>query len=201
MPQLPFSADPLFGPLALTLPATPRLRTGRPPLQRPGLQVEIRRVEIVLACDADKGEKGIASRVGERRPHRRGAAASAILQTGHSDDSHSPDEWASVVVRRINPASLSIAMPCTVAISCPPSALRTMSRPLDTPHSERSDLDRAGYGLRNLRAAPILEPEPADANELPRVVRHDFESSPQGTSCEQQIIGSYRRTLAIQACA
>ena len=41
---------------------------------------------------------------------RRGAAVSLIGQTGHSDDSHSPDEWASVVVRRISPASLSIAV-------------------------------------------------------------------------------------------
>jgi hypothetical protein len=31
---------------------------------------------------------------------RRGAAVSAIGHTGHSDESHSPDAWASVVVRR-----------------------------------------------------------------------------------------------------
>ena len=31
--------------------------------------IEIRRVEIVLARDSDQGEKGIASRVGECRPH------------------------------------------------------------------------------------------------------------------------------------
>jgi hypothetical protein len=30
---------------------------------------EVRRIEIVLACDAHKGEEGIASRLGERRPH------------------------------------------------------------------------------------------------------------------------------------
>jgi hypothetical protein len=30
---------------------------------------------------------------------RRGAAVSAIGHTGHSDDSHSPDEWARGVVR------------------------------------------------------------------------------------------------------
>ena len=46
---------------------------------------------------------------------RRGTAVSAIGHTGHSDDSHSPDAWASVVVRRIRPASLSIAVVCTVA--------------------------------------------------------------------------------------
>ena len=43
-------------------------------------------------------------------PMRRGAAVSAIGHTGHSDDSHSPDECASVVVRRIRPASWSIAV-------------------------------------------------------------------------------------------
>jgi hypothetical protein len=48
---------------------------------------------------------------------RRGAAVSAIGHTGHSDDSHSPDECASVVVRRMSPASLSIAVVWTVAIS------------------------------------------------------------------------------------
>jgi hypothetical protein len=62
----------------------------------------------------------------------RGVAVSAIGHTGHSDDSHSPDAWASVVVRRIIPASLSIAVVCIVAISWPPSGLRTMSRPLDS---------------------------------------------------------------------
>ena len=41
-------------------------------------------------------------------PMRLGAAVSLIVHTGRSDDSHSPDEWASVVVRRISPASLSI---------------------------------------------------------------------------------------------
>src|SRR5580704_11658630 len=60
---------------------------------------------------------------------RRGAVVSLIAQTGHSDDSHSPDEWARTVVRRIHPASLSIEVVCTVAISCPPGDLRTISRP------------------------------------------------------------------------
>ena len=47
---------------------------------------------------------------------------------------------------------------------------------------------------------PILKSEPTDANELPRIVRYDLEASPQGTSRKQQIIGSYWRALAIQAC-
>ena len=63
---------------------------------------------------------------------RRGAAVSLIAQTGHSDDSHSPDEWARTVVSRIHPASLSIEVVCTVAISCPPSDLRTMSSPAES---------------------------------------------------------------------
>src|ERR1039458_9350747 len=62
---------------------------------------------------------------------RCGAAVSLIGQTGQSDDIHSPDEWARLVVRRISPTSLSIAVLCMVAISCWPSTLRTMSSPLD----------------------------------------------------------------------
>ncbi len=63
---------------------------------------------------------------------RRGTAVSAMAHTGHSDDSRSPDAWASVVVSRISPASLSIAVVCTVAISWPPSALRAISRPVES---------------------------------------------------------------------
>jgi hypothetical protein len=47
---------------------------------------------------------------------RRGAAVSLIGQTGHSDESPSPEEWASVVVRRMSPASLSIAVVWTAAL-------------------------------------------------------------------------------------
>jgi hypothetical protein len=39
-------------------------------------------------------------------------------QTGQSDETHSPDEWASVVVSRITPAASSIEVVWTVAISC-----------------------------------------------------------------------------------
>ena len=56
-------------------------------------------------------------------------------------------------------------------------------------------------GFRNLRAMPILKPESADPNELSCIVRHDLQSPPQGTSRKQQVIGSYRSTLAVQACA
>jgi hypothetical protein len=51
-----------------------------------------------------------------------GAVVSLIGQTGHSEDSHSPDAWASTVVRRMILASLSIAVVWTVAISWLPSA-------------------------------------------------------------------------------
>jgi hypothetical protein len=47
---------------------------------------------------------------------------------------------------------------------------------------------------------PILKPEPADANELPRIMSYDLESPPQGTSRKQQVIGSDGRTPAVQAC-
>ena len=47
---------------------------------------------------------------------------------------------------------------------------------------------------------PIFKSEPADPNELPRIVRDDLEASPQGASRKQQVIGSHGRTLAIQVC-
>jgi hypothetical protein len=55
-----------------------------------------------------------------------------IAQTGHSDDSHSPDECARTVVNLIRPTSLSMELACTVAISWPPSDLRTMSSPAES---------------------------------------------------------------------
>jgi hypothetical protein len=41
-------------------------------------------------------------------------------RAGQSGETHSPEEWASTVVKRMSPAS-SIAVVCTVAISCLPS--------------------------------------------------------------------------------
>jgi hypothetical protein len=64
-------------------------------------------------------------------PIRCGAAVSLIGQTGQSDDTHSPDEWARTVLNRISPAALSISVVCTVAISCRPNDLRTISSPLE----------------------------------------------------------------------
>ena len=61
---------------------------------------------------------------------RCGAAVSLTGQTGQSEEIHSPEECASTVVSRTSPASLSIAVVCTVAISCWPRLLRTMSSPL-----------------------------------------------------------------------
>src|SRR5437870_2324686 len=62
---------------------------------------------------------------------RWGAAVSLTGHTGHSEEIHSPDECANTVVRRTNPASLSIAVVCTAAISCRPRLLRTISSPLE----------------------------------------------------------------------
>ena len=61
---------------------------------------------------------------------RWGLAVSATGQTGQSEAIHSPEAWASIVVKLTIPATLSMAVVCTVAISCCPSVLRTMSRPL-----------------------------------------------------------------------
>src|SRR5262249_5623398 len=61
---------------------------------------------------------------------RWGLAISAMEQTGQSEAIHSPDACASTVVKLTMPDAWSMAVVCTVAISCWPSVLRTMSRPL-----------------------------------------------------------------------
>ena len=53
-----------------------------------------------------------------------------MAQTGQSEAIHSPEECASTVVRLTVPATWSIAVVCTVAISCCPRVLRTISSPL-----------------------------------------------------------------------
>src|ERR1700746_3861994 len=68
----------------------------------------------------------------KNEPNYQRAAVALPFQTGHSEDTHSPEAWTSVVVRRIRPLSLSIAVVCTVAISCWPRHLRTRSRPLES---------------------------------------------------------------------
>src|ERR1700689_458583 len=55
-----------------------------------------------------------------------------MAQTGQSEEIHSPDECASTVVRLTMPAPWSMAVVCTVAISCSPRVLRTISSPLDS---------------------------------------------------------------------
>ena len=82
---------------------------------------KIGRIQIVLAGDANKGEQGIAA-----------SAVAAIGQTGQSEAIHSPEACASVVVRLTMPAVWSMAVVCTVAISCCPNVLRTMSSPLES---------------------------------------------------------------------
>ena len=67
---------------------------------------QIRRVEIILAGDSNQGEQRIAPRIGERRAHPMRGAVSLIGQTGQSDEIHSPEEWASIVVRLTSPAVL-----------------------------------------------------------------------------------------------
>src|SRR5262245_53993164 len=60
---------------------------------------------------------------------RCGLAVSLIGQTGQSEAIHSPEACASMVVRLTIPIAGSMAVVCTVAISCWPSVLRTMSSP------------------------------------------------------------------------
>jgi hypothetical protein len=63
---------------------------------------------IFFASDVNQGEKGVAARVSEGTTHPSRRRRVPIAQAGQSDDSHSPVECASVVVRRMRPASLSI---------------------------------------------------------------------------------------------
>ena len=49
---------------------------------------------------------------------RWGVDVSAIEHTGQSEAIHSPDAWASIVVRLITPATASVDVVCTTAISC-----------------------------------------------------------------------------------
>ncbi|MFK4538448.1 hypothetical protein ABIA00_006631 [Bradyrhizobium ottawaense] len=55
---------------------------------------------------------------------------SRAAQTGQSEEIHSPEEWASRVVRWMWPVVGSTRVVWMVAISCWLSVLRTMSRPL-----------------------------------------------------------------------
>jgi hypothetical protein len=73
--------------------------------------------------------------LGWRLPQDRarcGVDVSVIAQTGHSEAIHSPDAWPSIVVELMIPATWPADVVCTMAISCCPSVLRTMSRPLDS---------------------------------------------------------------------
>src|SRR6516165_10799813 len=67
-------------------------------------------------------------------------------QTGQSDAIHSPEAWTSVVVRLIKPLSFSIAVVCTVAISCWPRHLRTRSRPEESGAYRKVRLPARGKG-------------------------------------------------------
>src|SRR3954451_11724551 len=61
---------------------------------------------------------------------RWGIAVSLVAQTGQSEEIHSPEMWRRVVVSLIKLVSGSMAVACTVAISCLLRHLRTISSPL-----------------------------------------------------------------------
>jgi hypothetical protein len=63
-------------------------------------------------------------------PIRCGAAVSLTGQTGQSEEIHSPEACVKRDVSRIWPDSGSMAVVCTVAISCWPRLFRTISSPL-----------------------------------------------------------------------
>jgi hypothetical protein len=93
---------------------------------------QIRRIEIVLPGDSNKCEQAIAPGIGQCCAILWGAAVSPTWQTGQSEDTHSPEEWASTVVNRMSSASMSMEVVWTVAISCLPIAFRTRSSPLES---------------------------------------------------------------------
>src|SRR5207245_681844 len=75
-----------------------------------------------------------------------GAAVSETAQTGQSDAIHSPEECASTVVRRMRPASVSIAVVCTVAISCWLKVFRRISSPVASDAYRNVRLSSRGKG-------------------------------------------------------
>ena len=108
--------------------SVPWLRRGR---WRARTITKIGSIQVVLAGDANQREQSVPAGVGQGRAHAWGLTVSAMGQTGQSDAIHSPEACASVVVKLTIPAAWSMAVVCTVAISCWPSVLRTMSRPLE----------------------------------------------------------------------
>src|SRR5262245_39856695 len=81
---------------------------------------------------------------------RWGLAVSAIGQTGQSEAIHSPEAWASVVVKLTMPAVWSITVVCRVAISCCPSVLRTISSPLESGAKRKVRSPSPGRALRTV---------------------------------------------------
>jgi hypothetical protein len=55
-------------------------------------------IEIILAGNSDQHEQGIAPRVSQGCPIRRGLTVSATAQTGQSEAIHSPEACASNVL-------------------------------------------------------------------------------------------------------
>ena len=94
--------------------------------------LEIGRIEIIFAGNPDQGEQGIASGIGQRRSHSMRRRRLADGADRPIRDIHSPEACARIVVRLTMPAAWSIAVVCTVAISCWLKVLRTMSSPLDS---------------------------------------------------------------------
>ena len=94
------------------------------------LKGEVRRIEIVLAGDPDQREQGIAPGIGQRRAHPMGSCRLA----GRADRPVGGDPFAGGVDqggRQLDQTGLPVDRRAwTVAISCWPRHLRTMSRPV-----------------------------------------------------------------------
>ena len=108
--------------------------------------VEIGGVEIVLAGNADQREKRIAPGIGQRRAHPMRRRGLADRRRPASPRQSIPRGCASTVVRLTMPAAWSIAVVCTVAISCwPGSCARCRARSIAA-HSERCARPRRSIG-------------------------------------------------------
>ena len=116
---------------------------------------------------------------------RRGLAVSAIGQTGQSEAIHSPEAWASTVVRLTMPVVWSTAVACITAISsreCPAggsamafgAGARNRERSVSSYSAERVAMQRSSPSIGGLAAAlakaqaEIINPEKSTSSAMRR---------------------------------
>jgi hypothetical protein len=130
LPKRTQFADGTRSDQRLIAPSTRRATTSPCALAGAGRATKIRGIEVVFAGNSDQGEQGIAPGIGQCGPIRWGELVSLTGQTGQSEAIHSPEACTKSVASRIWPHARSIAVVWTLAISCRPRLLLTISRPL-----------------------------------------------------------------------